>query len=183
MMKDQQTMPQEPIRVKIIIDGANFHHGLQRFNSKYQDFHIDFKSLGHHLAQNRILVGINYYTIEYPRSKNKAMHTKHKIFFSRLKADGIIVKKFKISSSNNKIKGDDIKLALDLVVDGINDKYDIGILVSGDGDFIPAVRYVHEYHKKVELWGFPSSCSRRLENACDFHFSFTRSKLRKFYRP
>jgi len=44
-------------------------------------------------------------------------------------------------------KGVDVKLATDLLV--LNDIYDVGIIVSGDGDYVPAVSAVKDWGKHI----------------------------------
>jgi uncharacterized LabA/DUF88 family protein len=53
-------------------------------------------------------------------------------------------------------KGIDVKLATDLIVGAIDDKYDTAILVSSDGDLIPAIDWVRNRYskRKVEYIGF-----------------------------
>ena len=65
------------------------------------------------------------------------------------------------------IKGDDIYLATDLIKGSFKDLYDIAIIVSGDEDFIPAIKVVQELNKKVINAFFPKSSSYLLRNCCD----------------
>jgi len=52
-------------------------------------------------------------------------------------------------------KGIDVKIATDLMAGAFDDKYDIAIIVSSDGDLIPAVDWVRKRkNKKVEYVGF-----------------------------
>lgn len=51
-------------------------------------------------------------------------------------------------------KGVDVKMATDLIVGAIDDRYDIAVLVSSDSDLIPAVDWVRSRGKKVEYVGF-----------------------------
>lgn len=52
-------------------------------------------------------------------------------------------------------KGIDVKLATDLIVGAIDNKYDTAIVVSSDGDLIPAIDWVrHRFKKKIEYVGF-----------------------------
>ena len=53
-----------------------------------------------------------------------------------------------------KIKEDDIRLALDMFRDATKNKYDTALLISGDGDFVPAVEYVKIEGKNVENYFF-----------------------------
>ncbi|MDO8560067.1 MAG: NYN domain-containing protein [bacterium] len=52
-------------------------------------------------------------------------------------------------------KGIDVKLATDLIVGAVDNQYDTAIVVSSDGDLVPAIDWVrHRGHKKVEYIGF-----------------------------
>lgn len=52
-------------------------------------------------------------------------------------------------------KGIDVKLATDLIVGAVDNQYDTAIVVSSDGDLIPAIDWTrHRGEKKVEYIGF-----------------------------
>lgn len=52
-------------------------------------------------------------------------------------------------------KGIDVKLATDLIVGAVDDRYDTAIIISSDSDLIPAIDWVrNKGHKKVEYIGF-----------------------------
>ena len=52
-------------------------------------------------------------------------------------------------------KGIDVKLATDLIVGAVDNKYDTAIVVSSDGDLVPAIDWVRlRQNKKVEYVGF-----------------------------
>lgn len=52
-------------------------------------------------------------------------------------------------------KGIDVKLATDLIVGAVDNKYDTAIIVSSDGDLVPAIDWVrHRFKKKIEYVGF-----------------------------
>ncbi len=168
-------------RIAIYIDGANFYHGLQGFNPRYQDFDFDFVEFGTLLAKGREITGTNYYIAPYPRSKSEAMYQKQIGLFQRMKKDHICVKKARISPESNRIKGDDIQLAVDMLDDAARDKFDLGILVSSDGDFTPLVRKIHTWGKKVEVLYFKGHVAKDLLDAADFNRAISRTMARKCY--
>ena len=52
-------------------------------------------------------------------------------------------------------KGIDVKIATDLIVGAVDDKYDTAIVVSSDGDLLPAIDWVTKRkQKKIEYIGF-----------------------------
>ena len=61
----------------------------------------------------------------------------------------------KIQYERLREKGIDVKLATDLIVGAVDDKYDAAIVVSSDADIIPAIDWVrNRTHKKIEYIGF-----------------------------
>lgn len=54
-------------------------------------------------------------------------------------------------------KGIDVKLATDLIVGAIDNQYDTAIVVSSDGDLVPAIDWVrHRGQKRLSTSGSPS---------------------------
>ena len=61
----------------------------------------------------------------------------------------------KITIERQREKGIDVKLATDLIVGAVDNKFDTAIIVSSDSDLIPAIDWVrHRGRKKVEYIGF-----------------------------
>jgi len=68
----------------------------------------------------------------------------------------------------NKVeKGVDVNLAVDLVTLAFEDKYDIAVIISNDGDFVPAVKKAQSYGKKVFNIKFPQCDAHHLSKTCD----------------
>jgi len=79
------------------------------------------------------------------------------------------------------IKEDDINMAVDMVENAYDNNYDVSILVSGDGDFVPAVRSVKKKNKLVKNVYFKNSSSRNLKSFCDESLELTKENLNKFF--
>jgi len=61
----------------------------------------------------------------------------------------------KIQYERLREKGIDVKLATDLIVGVIDDKYDVAVVVSSDADLVPAIDWVrNRTRRKVEYVGF-----------------------------
>ena len=61
----------------------------------------------------------------------------------------------KIQYERLREKGIDVKLATDLIVGAVDNRYDVAVVVSSDADIIPAIDWVrNRKHKKVEYIGF-----------------------------
>lgn len=65
------------------------------------------------------------------------------------------------------VKGDDIQIAVDMVRLAYENAYDTAILVSGDGDFVPAIKTVQKLGKKVGNAYFHKTSSDFLKSVCD----------------
>lgn len=91
-------------------------------------------------------------------------------------------------------KGIDVKLATDLIVGAVDDKYDTALVISSDGDLVPAIDWVRNCRKKkVEYIGFsilnknnPKDYTRPLQtmiNRSDIQRILVESDIRKFEKP
>ena len=157
-------------RVAIFIDGSNLYHNLKRYKIK-----TTFEDIIKKLETKRDITNIFYYTALLNKEYNPDGYKKHKKFLEKIKQ----IPNFNIILCNLKkiisgkgyisfaIKGDDIHLATDLIKGSFQNSYDIAIIVSGDEDFIPAIKVVKENNKKVINAFFPKSSSYLLRNCCD----------------
>ena len=58
-------------------------------------------------------------------------------------------------------------LATDLVLHAVKNNFDSAIIVSGDGDFFPAIETVKKEGKKVEVAAFESNISKEASESAD----------------
>ena len=80
------------------------------------------------------------------------------------KIQGLGIKSIKIERLRE--KGIDVKLATDLIVGAMDNKYDTAIVVSSDGDLIPAIDWIrHRFKKKIEYIGFSIPDPKDPENS------------------
>ncbi len=106
---------------------------------------------------------------------NKDVYWKQQKFFADLRKipgfNVVLANMRKIVRPNGKVeytvKGDDIYLGIDMVSLAYENQYDTAILVSGDGDFSPAVKRVQKLGKKVENAHFSVSRSSLLKQVCN----------------
>ena len=59
-------------------------------------------------------------------------------------------------------KGIDILIYKHIIELAEVDSYDKAVLVSGDADFIDVVKELKEFNKKIEIWSFKISLSKKL---------------------
>lgn len=165
-------------RVIIFIDGSNFYHSVKDTFSVHDNVDMGyegFKKVIDYLRKDRLLVATYYYNAPLDRSYNQEIYSKQQKFFSDLrKIPGFKVilcrlRKMKDDSGNYKyaVKGDDINLAVDMVRLAYENAYDTAIVVSGDGDFVPAIKVVQKLGKRAENAYFYSTRSNYLKQVCD----------------
>jgi len=175
-------MPKE--RVKVYIDGGNTYKALFKDCENYKDHSVissivpkkkkfNFKEFASFLSSPvRDLCGKVYYVgivRNYDQTeKSEKMVIGQQKFLAGLESDGFLIERGKIVYDHKiREKGVDVKIAIDLVVDGIEDKYDTAILVSSDTDLIPAIKYIRSKGKKVEYIGFSNFVSFGMMKECD----------------
>ncbi len=178
-------------RVAVFIDGNNFYYGLRKLYGINKSLkYFDFKRFSDFIANKNKVVEIFYYNAELDISDNPEKHKSQKEFFDNLRKISnfhlILCKLLKRNiTGTNKfyyiIKEDDINMAVDMVERACGDKFDIALIVSGDGDFVPAVKAVQRKNKTVENVFFKNSSSRNLKNHCDKSLELTREILDKFF--
>ncbi|MBU3923509.1 MAG: NYN domain-containing protein [Nanoarchaeota archaeon] len=157
-------------RVAIFIDGSNLYNSLKTNGVK-----IKFQDLINCLEKKREIVGIFYYTALLDKNFDYDKYEKHNRFLSKLREipnfNVVLCNLRKIVHSDNSveymIKGDDVCLATDLVKGSFRNSFDVAIIVSGDEDFIPAIKVVQENNKRVINAFFPKSSSYLSRRCCD----------------
>jgi len=164
-------------RVAVFIDGSNCYHSIKDIF----DVHIDasigavgLKKIIDEIVNNRVLIGVYYYNASLDRGFNEEIYWKQQKFFSNLrKLPGwnVIICRLKKDTSTGypvyTVKGDDINIATDMVGLAYENAYDTAILVSGDGDFVPAIKRVQKIGKRVENAYFSVSFSNFLKKVSD----------------
>jgi uncharacterized LabA/DUF88 family protein len=178
-------------RICIYIDGANFYGGLTSLNKNFSDLNFDFENYLKHLYRKDELIQTYYYNAHIKKKINDKIWAKQKKLFDRLPK----IEKFKVSLCTRKsrlnilgeeyhtIKGDDIYLALDMIEDCYNDKFDKAILISGDGDFTELLKRVNKKEKEVEICYFRDCSSKVLLNqASKLHLINKKITNKFFYR-
>ena len=181
-------------RVAIFIDGSNFYHALK---AAFARASVKFDALALALtnrAPDRKLLRVHYYNAAYDQSTDPEGYAKQQAFFTNLRrtpyltlnlgrlerraidwGDVDVDKRRKIEEVlgqplpeyTHVEKGVDIQLVVDMVRLAVANTYDVAILVSGDGDFAPAVESVKQLGKHVELGRVQGWPCNRLRDVCD----------------
>ncbi|MEY3726168.1 MAG: hypothetical protein RI971_745 [Chloroflexota bacterium] len=148
--------------VAIFVDVANVFYA-----AKAAGVDIDYVTLLKTLTANRDLVRAYAYTGLDPDNENqKAFHN----FLAR--------NNYKVVSKDVRKYGDgrfkanlDIELVVDLV--RLAPKLDIAVVISGDGDFAPAIRAVQDMGVRVEVVSFRANTSSDLVEVADQFIEIT----------
>jgi len=151
-----------PRNIAVFVDVANVFYA-----AKAAGVDIDYVTLLKTLTANRDLVRAYAYTGLDPDNENqKAFHN----FLSR--------NNYKVVSKDVRKYGDgrfkanlDIELVVDLV--RLAPKLDIAVVISGDGDFAPAIRAVQDMGVRVEVVSFRANTSSDLVEVADQFIEIT----------
>ena len=167
-------------RVICFIDGSNLYSHLR---DVFGSGRIRLPVLCHKLSgAERKLVEWRYYGAPLPQGTDqKARHRyagQQKLFhFINTHRKGVLrLGRFQRDSSGHlHEKGVDVLLAVDLVRLGAEDRYDIAIVLSGDGDMVPAIETVQQlYGKRVEV-AIPKIRAFHITQVADAYTEITRS--------
>ncbi len=145
-------------RVIVFIDGSNHYHIVKNmFNNSKKLINFNFEKFIKEIVGNRKFIRTYYYTAPLDKKKDEKTYAKQQQFFDKLRRIpnfSLILCRMQKERDGKKtiyvVKEDDIQLAVDMVKLAYNNAYDTSVLVSSDGDFVPAVKAVKEIGKNVE---------------------------------
>ncbi len=175
-------------RVIIFIDGSNIYHILKDLfpDKKPNDFNFD--NFIKYLTGKRKLVRTYYYNAPLDRKKDKESYIKQQRFFDKIQRIQNFtfvlcrMQKRKVDGKTiYEVKEDDIHLAVDMVKLAYNNAYDTAILVSSDGDFVPAIQAIKEKGKNVENIGFENKFSYHLQQESDKFLKLRKEAAKQFF--
>lgn len=158
----------------IFIDGSNLYHLLKKLYPNKNPNTFNFSKFTKILCKNRNLIRTYYYNAILDQRKDPGKYAKQQQFFEKLR----LIPNFELTICRMQkefidgeihyfVKEDDISIAVDMLKLAFNNAYDTAILVSTDGDFVPAVKAVKELGKKAENVGFENKFSWHLKQTCD----------------
>ena len=171
-------------RVIAYIDGFNFYHGLRHSglkNSRWLDYHALSESL---LQPGEQLELVRYFT---SRVKNNPKKTaRQAVFIDALLARGgieidfghFLSKPARCNSCGNawrqnEEKKTDVNIAVRLLEDASDNRFDTAMVMSGDSDLVPPIESVLRRfpHKRVVVAFPPKRSSTQLKQAASAAFS------------
>ena len=166
-------------RLAILIDGNNFYKGCQ-LNFNRTD--VDFRKLGLRLAKtvDGELLRIYYYNAHVSPKIDPLGYQRQQKFFDNLRATPFITLKLghlvyhRIRNEHGisaqyfpTEKGIDVQIAVDMIRMGLLKSCDGIVLVSGDSDYIYAVRFAKDLGSNIYIASFPQGGSMELRNEGD----------------
>lgn len=159
-------------RVAVLVDVANMYYSAKNIHGT----RVNFGKILEDAVSDRHLVRAIAYVI-------KADTPEEQKFFEALDKQGFEVKSkdLQIFAGGAK-KGDwDVGIAVDAMK--LADRMDTIVLVAGDGDYLPLVRFLQEAKGcRVEVMAFQESASMKLREAAD-HFVDLSGDKKKYLLP
>ena len=162
-------------RVIVFIDGSNLYHVLSEVCGRHD---VQFGKLSEKLANGRDLRRTYYYNIRQHSERYPETGPEQEKFLHALYDTPYLEVRLGISKQRGEAmveKGVDVMIAIDLVKNAYADLYDTAILVSGDGDFFPAIQAVKDLGKHVEVAAFKSNLSAEASRSADLHLNLTKT--------
>jgi len=165
-------------KIVIFIDGSNFYHGLTKNFGKVK---IDFSAFAKFLSKDNKLIQIYYYNVPLNQKDNPEKYRMQQKFFSYLnKIQNLEIKLGRLEKRPKGglvEKGVDVRIAVDLVTHAYSNIFDTAILVSGDADFVPAIKAVQDFGKEVTNICFPKTKSFHLNQTCNKTITLSKTNI------
>lgn len=160
-------------KVYCFIDGSNFYKGIKKQGLKGWDAtHIDLKAFCGALIKSDIhkLIRIYYYDAPLRQKWDQKRYGIQQQFFQNLRSqENVELKLGRLQGQypDVKEKGIDVQLSVDLIRFAHNNSYDIAIIISSDGDYVPAIQLAKDMGKIIYNAYFVGSESYHIKNVVD----------------
>lgn len=173
------------------IDGFNLYFGLHDKGWRCFYWLNVWKLCGHLLKPHQNLIVVKYFTskIKNPPDKRKRQYAYLRAlqmtpgierFFGKYETSPFICEKCGHRVELAEEKMSDVQLATQFVADGLKDKFDIALIISGDRDLIPALEVVKQEkpHKRIVVAFPPMRSCDDLRHAAHAYIHVTESELK-----
>ncbi len=154
-------------KAMVFIDGNNLYFGLKKNIGNYN---LNYGKFIRELTSGHDLIRAYFYTAVFKREDDDKLFNGQQKFLSYLQEVPFMqVMPGRIEKRGDELveKGVDVRLAIDLVRFGANRLYDVAYIVSGDGDYAPAVNAVKDMGLNVINCFFTDEASTHLKHVCD----------------
>ena len=157
-------------KVIIFIDGSNVFRSIQNYNRDAgKNFRIDYLKLAEAIREGRNFIRSYYYGSEDVPSSEA-----HSGFLNKLRSSGfeVVSKPLRVYVGLDGVqtkfeKGIDVALATDFISLAWENGFDTAVIVSGDSDYVDAVKRVKQKGKKVEIASFKNSMASDMRTLGD----------------
>ena len=156
-----------PERIMVFIDGSNLYHVLGEVCGRHD---LNFGKFAEKVAGDRQLVRTYYYNIRQDSERDPNVATEQGKFLQTMYDTPYLEVRMGVSKRHGETmveKGVDVFMATDLVAFAFMDLYDTAIVVSGDGDFFPAIQTAKNQGKHIEVAAFDNNLSSEAGNVSD----------------
>jgi uncharacterized LabA/DUF88 family protein len=184
-------------RVACYVDGFNLYHAISDLNKPHLKW-LNIKALAESLCRNdETLVKVAYFSAY--ATWLPGPYARHRQFVNALKASGVQCHMARFSEKTAKCRncGDvwktheeketDVHISLTLLEDAIDDAFDRAILISADGDHVPAVRRIRSRlpTKQIFLAAPPGrrGKARELQKVCTSGMEITAGRIARCLLP
>lgn len=177
-------------RVALFVDGFNLYHGLhEKFRRQY--LWLDLWTLGERLLKPaQELVSVRYFTA---RVRNDPQGAARQVeYLGALEERGVEIVEGRFQEKNKTCrrcqaqwrsyeeKESDVNLCVSLMSAAFANQFDVALILSADGDMIPAIKAVKELNPTLRMIAAfpPARSSEALKRAVDGHLYVGRDKIR-----
>jgi len=178
------------------VDGFNLYFGINTSGWSSLKW-LDIRLLANNLLKpNQKIVEINYFTSRVRNAPDKEKrqvtylealehYSKVNIFYGKYQPNIIKCYSCGHSYSSPNEKMTDVNIAVKMLIDAFQNRFDTAILISGDSDLIPPIREIkrHFKDKKVIVAFPPKRHNISLSNIADGCFIIGRKKLKDSQLP
>ncbi len=151
-------------RVGVFVDVSNLYYSARHYSAR-----VNFENLLKAAVAGRKLIRAIAYVVraENPDEEN---------FFQALDKIGFEVKEkeLQVFAGGRKKADWDVGIVMDMIK--MSSNLDVLVLVSGDGDYIPALTYLQNHGNLVETMSFGEGTSRKLIETADDYIDMGKYK-------
>lgn len=183
-------------RVIAYVDGFNLYFGL-RSKGWYRYYWLDIRLLAQNLMKpNQRLVLTKYFTarISGPPDKEERQSTyiealetlsDFEIFYGKYQLNPRQCPRCGLQDEVPNEKMTDVNIAVEILKDAYQDRFDVALLISADADLVPPVKTVRELfrQKRVVIACPPGRYSITLADSANESFIIGRAKIAKSLLP
>jgi uncharacterized LabA/DUF88 family protein len=184
-------------RVAFYIDGFNLYFGLREKGWKRYYWLNILELCDNLLLSNQVRITAKYFTARVTAPPDKVR--RQSIYLDALKTlepqlqiieGNYLTNTYKCKHCgfeylDSKEKMTDVNIAVEMASDLLDDKFDTAILISADGDLVPAIKLIKKINnKKRIIVGFPPNrFSEAIEKVADHVFLMYRQTFAKSVFP